>query len=393
MFERKIHQQLENHLTKKQVTVITGLRRVGKSTLLKFLFKNYKGKNKLYIDLERIENQNLFNVDSYAKIERSLELMGFDFNKPGLIALDEIQQVKNCSSIIKAWYDDYGTKFIVTGSSSFYLKNHFSESLAGRKRIFEIHPLDFEEFLTFKGIDSKRIQGERLQTFLPQYYNNYQKYYEEFVRFGGLPEVVLADSQDDKIAYLKDVLNSHIELDVKLLGDISASTDLYKLIHLLASRVGSKLDFSKIASLLGVNRNKVKDYIQLLEHTYLIRTIPVFAKGNDKLVSKQPKLFFTDQGLLQLCGQLSSGAIFENMVCNQLAILGELCYYEKNTGTEIDFVLDKTTAIEVKETPGDFDLRSLERRAKLINADQRWLIGRKLAPSGFDEFIWGGSLF
>jgi uncharacterized protein len=73
-----------------------------------------------------------------------------------------------------------------------------------------------------------------------------------------------------------------------------------------------------------------------------------------KLISKQPKLYFTDNGLLQLCGQLSSGSIFENMVCNQLALMGELTYFEKNSGTEIDFVLDKTTAVEVKETPGDF---------------------------------------
>jgi predicted AAA+ superfamily ATPase len=393
MFERKIYAQLKEHLSKKQVTIITGLRRVGKSTMLKALFKSYEGDNKLYLDLERIENQNLFHVDSYAKIERSLELMGFDFSKPGLIALDEIQLVKNCSSILKAWYDDYGTKFIVTGSSSFYIKNHFSESLAGRKRIFEMHPLDFEEFLTFKELDTKRIQGERMQPFLPRYFENYQPYYEEYIRFGGLPEVVLAEKAEDKISYLKDVLNSHIELDVKLLGDVSASDDLYKLIHLLANRVGSKLDYTKIGSLLGVNRNKVKDYIQLLEHTYLIRTVDVYASGADKIVSKQPKLYFTDNGLLQLCGQLSSGSIFENAVCNQLALLGELTYFEKNSGTEIDFVLYKSTAVEVKETPGDFDLRALERRSKMIKAEQYWLIGRKLAPSGFDEFIWGGSLF
>ena len=143
-------------------------------------------------------------------------------------------------------------------------------------------------------------------------------------------------------------MNSNIELDVKRLGEISSSDMLYKLILLLANRVGSKLDYSKIASLLGVNRNKVKEYILLLEFTYLIRTINVFSKGIDKEVSKQPKIYFTDSGLLQICGQLSSGAIFENAIANQLSNLGEVCYYEKSAGSEIDFILDKTTAIEVK---------------------------------------------
>lgn len=76
--------------------------------------------------------------------------MGVDFSQPALIAIDEIQLVKNLPSFIKCIYDTYGVKFIVTGSSSYYMKNQFSESLAGRKRIFEIYPLNFKEFLQFK---------------------------------------------------------------------------------------------------------------------------------------------------------------------------------------------------------------------------------------------------
>ena len=115
MFSRKLFSKLENHLEQKQVTVITGLRRVGKSTALKYLFEKHDSNNKIYLDLERIENQAVFLKNSYKDIERALELMGFDFSKPGVIALEEIQMVKNCSMVIKAFYDDYGTKFIVTG--------------------------------------------------------------------------------------------------------------------------------------------------------------------------------------------------------------------------------------------------------------------------------------
>lgn len=393
MFTRKIYPVLENHLSKKQVTVITGLRRVGKSTALKYLYEKAETSNKIYLDLERIENQNIFLQNSYKDIERSLELLGFDFSQPGIIGLDEIQMAKNSSSVIKALYDEYGVKFIVTGSSSFYLKNHFSESLAGRKRIFEMYPLDFEEFLQFKEVNTKSIQKEKFKTFLPTYYDLYKPKYEEFIRFGGFPEVVLADDADDKTAYLKDILNSHIELDVKLLGDVSSSDVLYKLILLLANRVGSKMDYSKIGNLLGINRLKVKEYILLLEYTYLIKTIKPFTKGIDKEITKQPKIFFTDTGLLQICGQTSSGAIFENAIAHQLALIGELNYYEKSSGTEIDFILDKKIAIEVKETLGGFDIKSLQKRSKPLELEENILIGRELAPSGFKDFVWGGNVF
>jgi uncharacterized protein len=393
MFTRKIYPVLENHLSKKQVTVITGLRRVGKSTALKYLFDKAATTNKIYLDLERIENQNIFLQNSYKDIERSLELLGYDFLQPGVIGLDEIQMAKNSSSVIKALYDQYGIKFIVTGSSSFYLKNHFSESLAGRKRIFEMYPLDFEEFLQFKNLNTKSIQKEKFKPFLPTYYDLYKSKYEEFIQFGGFPEVVLAANSDDKTAYLKDILNSHIELDVKLLGDVSSSDVLYKLILLLANRVGSKMDYSKIGNLLGVNRLKVKEYMLLLEYTYLIKTIKPFVKGIDKEITKQPKIFFADTGLLQICGQTSSGAIFENAIAHQLALIGELNYYEKSSGTEIDFILDKKIAIEVKETLGGFDIKSLQKRSKPLDLEQNILIGRALAPSGFKDFVWGGNIF
>jgi len=394
MFERKLYPQLVQHLEKKQATVITGLRRVGKSTALKHLLHFSKLKNKLYLDLERIENQTLFAQNSYKDIERSLELLGFDFSQPGIIAIDEIQMSKNSSNVIKALYDDYGTKFIVTGSSSFYIKNHFSESLAGRKRIFELHPLDFEEFLQFKHIDTKKIGKERLKYFLPTYYHLYKTHYEEYLKYGGFPEVVLAKTDDDKTAYLKDILNSHIELDVKLLGDVSASNTLYKLIFLLANRVGSKVDYSKIGSLLGINRIKVKDYILLLEHTYLIKTLQPFTKGIDKEITKQAKLYFTDTGLLQICGQTSSGAIFENAIANQLCRISEqVNFYEKSSGTEIDFILNKNTAIEVKETPSEYDTKTLNRRAEPLGLDNNWLVGRYIAPSAYSKFIWGGNIF
>ena len=152
--KRKLFSLLKEHLGRKQITVLTGMRRTGKTTLLKHLLADEPSVNKLYIDLERIDNRELFFEKNYDNIIIALQNRGLDFKKKTLIAIDEIQLVSNISSVLKYLYDHFHIKFIVTGSSSYYLKNLFSESLAGRKKIFELYPLDFGEFLVFKEIDA-----------------------------------------------------------------------------------------------------------------------------------------------------------------------------------------------------------------------------------------------
>jgi len=393
MVRRTIYKALEQHLTKKQVTVITGMRRVGKSTAVRHLLSKVPHTNVLYLDFERIENRILFNQQSYNDIERGLQALGLSLSEPAVVALDEIQLVPNSPSVIKSLYDTYNIKFIVTGSSSFYLKNHFSESLAGRKQIFEMYTLDFEEFLVFKGQDLNGFQVGRMQPFLFTFYDRWRGFYEEFIQYGGFPEVVLSDSPQEKTDYLKDVLNAYIELDIRLLADFSASDTLYKLIQLLSVRVGSRVDYSKLASLIGENRHKIKDYLHLLEYTYFIQIVRPYTGGLDKELTKQPKFYFSDTGLLQLMGQVSSGQLFENAIANQLARLGPLNYYERAKGTEIDFILDRQQAYEVKETCTPRDLQILTDRARLLQLSGSRLIGRHLPTSGFSDFIWGGSIW
>ena len=393
MIERKLFPLLVNHLSKRQITVITGLRRVGKSTALKYLLDKVPHQNKLYLDFERIENRSLFNEDSYKTIERGLEFLGLDLNHSPVLALDEIQLIPNSTSVIKSLYDSFDIKILATGSSSFYLKNHFSESLAGRKQIFELWPLDFEEYLLFNNTKIINIPGEPFMDFHPVFYQSFSHYYEEYVKFGGFPEVALSKDPKDKANYLKDILNSYIELDIKLLSDFSASDGLYKLIKLLANRVGSRVDYSKIAALSGLNRHKVKEYINLLEYTYFIRLVPPFTSGIDKEVSKQAKIYFTDNGLLNSTGTISSGAIFENAIAAQLALKGNLNFFQKSSGTEIDFILDRQTAYEVKETCTASDLKTLEARAAMVDLPNCNLIGRHAPQSGFRNFIWGGSIY
>lgn len=394
MFKRSLYPALEAHLSRPQVTVLTGMRRVGKTTAIKHLLSLVDHSNKIYLDLERIENRHLFSMSSYVESERALAQLGIDLSKPAVIALDEIQLVKHLPSIIKTWYDAFGVKFLVTGSSSYYLKNHFTESLAGRKQIFELWPLDFKEFLHFKGIFSDAIEMERLRNFSPTYFQNLQPAYEEFIQFGGFPEVVLAQSIEDKTAYLRDIINAYIELDIKLLSDFEQSTTLFKLLLLLSGRVGSKVDYSKIGSILGVSRQRIKEYIHLLEYTYFIKMITPLARGIDKELTASPKIYFSDTGILNVLQKgLGSGHVFENAIALQLSRLGAVNYFEKSKSMEIDFILDSVHAYEVKETPTPQDRATLQKNAGQVGLLDSSLIGRYRNESGFNDYIWGGNIF
>jgi len=392
---RAIYTDLLAHLEKKQVTVITGMRRVGKSTALKYLLEHVAHKNHIYLDCERVEIRFILNEPDYENVRDALEYRGLDFSKPCLIAIDEIQLVSALPSLIKYLYDTYGVKFVVTGSSSYYLKNTFSESLAGRKRIFEMHPLTFREFLVFRSRWEDIFQKQAWKPFNAQWYNLAKDWYEEYLRYGGFPEVVLEKRPADKKELLLDILNSFIELDVKLLADFTASEELFKLCRLLAARSGNRVDHTKLGSVSGISRLKIGAYMQLLEQTYLIYQLNPFTKNIDKEITQQKKLYFADTGLLQILagGQLSSGQLFENAIAAQLKPMGELQYYQKKSGQEINFIFKGNMALEVKETPLEQDKNTLKQRAASIDISRHMVVGRYPPQGGFKAFLWAGSIY
>lgn len=389
IYQRSIFPQLTEHLKTKQVTVLTGMRRTGKTTLVKQLLESSDSAQKVYFDLERIDNRLLFSEENYENIIAALTQRGIDFSGKVLLAIDEIQLLPNLPSVVKYLYDNYNIKFLLTGSSSYYLKNRFNESLAGRKQIFEIFPLSFRELLVFKDIPFKAGGNFTETKFIKAEYERLRQFYEEFINFGGFPEVVLTQSVKQKTELINDILSSYINLDIMAVADFRKITEIYKLIKLLAVRVGTKLDISKLTSLTTMSRQTVENYLDLFEQSYLIKTIPVMSNSPDREIVKARKIYFTDNGIASTSAELSSGAKFENAVFNQLREFGEISYYQRKTGNEIDFVLDKKVAFEVKETATDHDLRNLQRLAQNLNIEKTYVIGRN--PNRvFDGFIWGG---
>ena len=390
-FKRKIFSELEKHLSRKQVTVLTGMRRTGKTTLVKQLMEASAIEQKLFFDLEKLEDRDRFEVRNYDLIIKRLSDEGIDFSKKVMICIDEIQLLLNIPSVIKYLYDHYDIKFIVTGSSSYYIKNKFQESMAGRKRIFEIYPLDFGEFLTFKNIKFKPFKylSELEMTF--EISEEIAKHYNDYCDFGGFPEVVLENDIDYKKDILQDILSSYINIDLVQIADIKKIPELRSIIRLLAARIGSKLDISKIANTVNLARQTVENYIYLLENTYFIKLIQVYSLNSDREIVKARKVYFLDNGIANQLADLGSGTKLENAVFNQLHHFGEVNYYQLKTGQEIDFIIDKKLAFEVKETAYEVDYRKMMNLAKKINIDKGFVIGKNNKPA-FNAFIWAGMI-
>ncbi|MFQ6116049.1 MAG: ATP-binding protein, partial [bacterium] len=197
---------IEPRLAAREIIVITGMRRVGKTTLLQMLYEQIESDNKAFLDMENILEQKVFEEVDYNNIWANLQAYGITKNEKAYIFLDEIQAMPQIVKPIKYLYDHYDVKFFLTGSSSFYLKNLFPESLAGRKMVFELFALTFEEFLWFKGVTRKTHPAFReLETGKNSIsYEKNKKLFEEYLAFGGFPQVVLAEDEAQKKLYLKD---------------------------------------------------------------------------------------------------------------------------------------------------------------------------------------------
>ncbi|MFH1252932.1 MAG: ATP-binding protein [Candidatus Uhrbacteria bacterium] len=390
IFQRKIHQKIKKHLNVKQVIVITGLRRVGKTTILKQLLSEIKSGNKIYFDLEKISDREIFDQKNYDNVILDLEKRGIDIKKKIYLAIDEIQFLPNITSVIKYLYDHYNIKFLVTGSSSYYLKNLFTQSLAGRKIVFELFPLDFGEFLIFKEIPYKNLNSFE-QSFSASEYERLKNHYEEFINFGGFPEVVLAKNTILKKELLNDIISSYVNIDIKSLSDFRKDKEIYNLIKMLAARIGTRIDYNKLASLTGLNRHTVEEYLNFFEKTYLISRIPVYSHNTDREIVKAQKVYFCDNGLVDILAENSGGAKFENAFFQQIRQLGDVRYYALKNGKEIDFVLNKKIALETKESPTKIDQNNLARLSKIAGIKKGSLVGRKNVP-GFKDYLWGGDV-
>lgn len=380
-YPRAILPFLEKEIDTSEIVLLTGMRQVGKTTILKHLYSLIPSNNKAYFDFENTLDARLFEEIDFDAVLGNLAGRGIDKNKKAYLFIDEIQNLPIISRVAKYLYDHYQTKFFLTGSSSFYLKNLFPESMAGRKVIYEIFPLTFSEFLTFKGIrraettsfSEKAIKKNETRTI------SLKKAYGEYLEFGGFPKVVLETDPAEKRKRLADVFSSYFEKDVKTLSDISDRSRLRELIFLLVPRVGSRVEIEKLSKELSMSRETIYSYLSFLEQTYFISLLPRFSRSVDVSSAGRRKLFFADTGLANFLNKASLGQLLENSVFQNLRPDHKLSFYHKDN-QEIDFIVGESIGLEVKTTAAQRDIFRLKKISSALGLTERYIVSFNWSP-------------
>src|SRR3989344_228266 len=272
--KRTIFASIQEHLEQKEITLITGPRQVGKTTMMKQLeeYLKKKGDKTLFLDLDREQDRPFFNSQ-----ERLIQRIAYELGEgKGYVFIDEIQRKENAGVFLKGIYDmNLPYKFIVSGSGSLELKEKIHESLAGRKRIFELSTLNFDEFLDFK-TEYKYTESKTIQA-LAQFFDLYKEialqYFEEYLNFGGYPLVVLEPEVSKKQVIIDEIYRSYLERDIAVLLNIQKTESLTQLVRLLAAQAGNLVNVTELSNTLGIAAPTVKEYLWYLEKTFILQRV------------------------------------------------------------------------------------------------------------------------
>ena len=362
LLKRKALVEITRFLPTDDVIVIHGARQVGKTSILMVLQAELQAQAErvVYIDLEdsryvRILNRGVDEFLDYLS-EEGHDLQAYRLGgKKLFVMVDEIQYLENPSSFLKLLADHHHyIKLIVSGSSSFEMKSKFKDSLVGRTVNFEIYPLSFEEFLEFRGIAfvPAPAYSEKKTAEL-------QSAYTEFALYGGYPKIVLTSDVAIKEKYLQQIIDTYIRKDIRDLADIKDVTKFNQLVEILASQSGNLLNMAELSNTCNLARQTVERYLFLLEQTYIIRLVRPFSQNLRTELTKTPKIFFHDTGLMQMLWfkRLQKevlGPVFETSVFGELTKrygMNSVLYWRTTSKQEIDFIArsaEKVFPVETK---------------------------------------------
>lgn len=383
MKNRLLYNEIKKYTEHKNALIITGMRQVGKTVLMKSIFKDLGNKPKIWFDFDNPLDQKIFEDLEYKNIFKTLkDLARAKGGERIFVFIDEIQNFPEATKVVKYLIDHYSVKFFITGSSSFYLKNLFPESLSGRKFLYNLNPLSFKEYLYFKGkLSLEKASKLDILTVIKERniieFKEFQADYNNYLQFGGFPEVVMTDDADTKKQVLKNIFASFFEKDLKIMSDYRDIRELRDLILLLVPRVGSMMDITKLASELGVDRPKIYNYLEFLQGTFFIKLVPKFSKSVDRAVASGKKVYFSDTGILNVIGNVNDAQLFENAVINQLSNYESVSFYNKKNTNEIDAILNKEIAFEIKSKGILADLNKLKKITKKLGIDKNYIISRE----------------
>jgi uncharacterized protein len=340
----------------KEILLILGARRTGKSTLLYQIIKSLKVNFKaiLFINLDEPLFQSKANDPEFLRNLLEAYMLENKEIKNFYIFIDEVQNYNYWVQTLKVLHDtSKNFKFILTGSTSTLIENKMSIKLSGRYFSTTVYPLSFNEFLTFNGLKKLKILEKR-------------EYLEKYLKYGAFPRVVLEIDKSIKQEVLKNYFQTIYLKDIIYPYKIRNNKDVFDLLYFIISNTGKPFSYNSVGKVLNIDSETIKEYLTYAQQAYLLYSINKFDYSVKKQLVNSKKIYCIDTGLVNsLSFQFSQnkGRLLENLVFITLLRKYSEIYYHRDNG-ECDFVIKEglkiKQAIQVTLSLKDIDVKKRE---------------------------------
>lgn len=299
--KRGIDTLFNKRVSPNKVLILLGARRVGKTAFIKNYLSKIPKTDYLQLNGEDINDANLLKERSVTNYTRLLANVK-------LLVIDEAQNIPDIGLILKLIVDSIdGIKIIATGSSVFDLSNKLGEPLVGRKNTIYLFPFAQMEF---SSQENYKITTSKL---------------EERLLFGSYPELEQYPDWNDKINYLKEIINSYLLKDILVFDGIKQFNKILDLLKLIAFQVGQEVSLQELARQLGISKNTVESYLDLLSKVFVIYKVPGFSRNLRKEITKSNRWYFYDNGIrngiinnfTRLDSRTDVGSLWENYLASE----------------------------------------------------------------------------
>lgn len=330
--EREVLLNLKKYFKLPHTLVVSGIRRVGKSTLLVQLMRNFYKDTSYYFNFEDERLLNFESNDFNALYELMIEL----FDEKKVFFFDEIQNVKGWENFVRRM-QDRKFKFFITGSNASLLSKELGTKLTGRYLSQKLYPFSFKEFLSFKNY---KFQPNNLYKTVER--GKLKKFFNVYLKEGGMPEYLQYQNKE----VLKNVYEDILYRDIAVRYDIKETKSLRELALYFLTNLGGLFSYNKLKKNLSLGSvNTVKSYTEHLENSFLIFTINLFSYSLKQQAVAPKKVYCLDNGLANAVSFRFSrdrGKFLENLVFIELKRRNEdIYYYKTKNNLEVDFLLKK----------------------------------------------------
>jgi predicted AAA+ superfamily ATPase len=368
--QREIYNQIKKFILLPQIIAFTGLRRVGKTTLMLKIIEDtieegFDSRAIIYFSFDEFRD-----VEIRAVMNEYEELMEREIGTGEyLLLLDEIQKLSNWENQLKSFYDVFGKriKIIISGSESLFIRRKRKETLAGRIFEFKVELLSFKEFLFFKGVNFEPVG---------LYERELAKLFNEFTSTYGFPELVNIKEKDVIKKYVKEsIVEKVVYRDIPGLFKIKEISVIESLLNVIMEEPGQLIELSGLAKELKISRQTLSNYMVYLEESFLIKKLYNYSGSRRKTERKLKKYYpaVISPDLLFREDNLSKSHVFECLVVNQLK--AEF-FWRDPYKNEVDIVTTNGEPVPIEVKYGKTDFKGLLAFMKRFNVNEGYVISR-----------------